>query len=97
MSSHLSQLDMSYRTPLTVLEASASKFSSYPAFKVPGAVDSDTGCVQEWFSISYAQFKQDVELHAKFWSRTLSTDGLAPRSVVALWYVAELYAKSTVN
>ena len=76
-----------YRTPLTVLEASASNYASSAVFKLPGTVDSDTGRVQEWTSITYAQFKDDVELHARYWSRTLAGDNIPPRSVVALWYV----------
>lgn len=75
----------SFGTHLTALEAAASKYASRPAFKVP-RIDPQTGGVQEWESISYAQFKNDVELFAKYWAHTLGAQGLPERSVVGVWW-----------
>lgn len=74
------------RTHLTDLETAASKYASYPAFKVPDP-DPSTGQVREWVSITYEQFKTDVELFAKYWAHVLKEQGLPPRSVVGMWYV----------
>lgn len=80
---------MSYRTPFTVLEASASRHPSVSVFKIPKAIEPGTGRVYQWTSISYSQFKEDLERYAKYWRRTLLADGVQPRSVVALWYVLD--------
>ncbi|KAI0348433.1 acetyl-CoA synthetase-like protein [Trametopsis cervina] len=46
---------------------------------------SDPTCVEEWETITYAQFDADVQLQAAHWTHTLKLDGIPPRSVVALW------------
>lgn len=75
----------SLQSHLSVLEASASKYSSVPVFKVPGTLQNSQ--VDEWLSISYLQFAEDVELYARYWSSVLALDGIPKRSVVGLWYV----------
>ncbi|KAI0684041.1 acetyl-CoA synthetase-like protein [Cytidiella melzeri] len=76
---------MTHSTPLTVVEASATQYSTRSVFKIPCTTASVIDTVVEWESISYTRFKADIELHAKYWARTLSEDGLSPHSVVALW------------
>jgi hypothetical protein len=74
----------SLTTHLSALDAAASKYAAHPAFKLP-RIDPQTGLVREWESISYPQFKNDVELFAKYWSHTLGAQGLPERSVVGIW------------
>jgi hypothetical protein len=74
----------SLKTHLSALDAAASEYAAYPAFKLP-RIDPQTGLVLEWESISFAQFKIDVELFAKYWSHTLRAQGLPERSVVGIW------------
>ncbi|KAJ3004463.1 hypothetical protein NUW54_g4803 [Trametes sanguinea] len=76
--------EMTFQTHLTVLQHSASLYTSSPAFKVP-RLSSDSGCVEEWAPISYQQFLEDVELSARYWSRTLTAHDVLPRSVVGVW------------
>jgi hypothetical protein len=75
-----------FKTHLTVLEASASKYASAAVFKVP-KLDTKTGRVQEWQSITYREFQQDVELFAKYWAHALKSRGVLQRSIVGLWCV----------
>jgi len=53
-------------------------------------VDRETSQVSEWATITYTQFYQDVELYARYWYSVLSADGLAPGSIIGLWYVSRL-------
>ncbi|EKM61199.1 uncharacterized protein PHACADRAFT_156415 [Phanerochaete carnosa HHB-10118-sp] len=76
---------MQLRTHLTVLDKAAALYSSRPVFKVPKLAKPDSDEVAEWSVISYAQFHADVERYAKYWTKTLSKDGIERRSVVALW------------
>ena len=69
---------------LTILEQSAEKYGSLPAFRLP-IVDPDTKAVLQWRSITYQQFLADVERVARYWLRRLTEDGIAHRSVVGLW------------
>ncbi|KAJ7597639.1 hypothetical protein C8J56DRAFT_325130 [Mycena floridula] len=71
-----------FRSHLTIVETSASLYSSASAFKIP-VVDPETGKPKDWHSISYRQFLLDVEHSAKYWYRTLGH--LPPKSVVGLW------------
>ncbi|KAK0465197.1 uncharacterized protein EV420DRAFT_1262611 [Desarmillaria tabescens] len=71
-------------THLSVLEASASRFSSRPVFRTP-RVDPTTSRIIEWQSITYRQFLLDVESFARHWSMTLGRDGIPQRSVIGLW------------
>ncbi|KAG9314458.1 hypothetical protein JVU11DRAFT_5255 [Chiua virens] len=73
-----------YSTHLTVLEQSSSRYSSAPAFRVPRS-DPSTGRVLEWLSISYRQFKHDVEHTARYYRRILVSAGISDNSVVGLW------------
>lgn len=73
-----------FRSHLTVLESSASLFSSTPAFQIPEA-DAETGKVIRWQARSYTQFRDDVNLSARYWAKTLRADGVQPNSVVGLW------------
>ncbi|KAI8980680.1 acetyl-CoA synthetase-like protein [Trametes punicea] len=75
---------MTYQTHLTVLQRSASLYSSSAAFKIP-RLSPNGEDVEEWTPISYAQFLKDVERSAKYWSSTLSAHGVPPRSVVGIW------------
>lgn len=75
---------MSFRTYLDILEDSAIQYSERPVFQL--AVPS-TGLpeVREWRSVTYAQFKRDVETYAKFWARQLASRCVPQRSVIGLW------------
>ncbi len=81
---------MSLKTHLDVLQDSASQFSTRAAFKLP-VQSPGSHEVQEWSSVAYAQFQSDVERYAKYWGRTLASDGLPRRSVVGLWYDFSTY------
>ncbi|RDB29199.1 Acetyl-coenzyme A synthetase 2 [Hypsizygus marmoreus] len=70
------------KSHLTVLETSASLYSSSPVFKIP-RLDALTGQVQEWESITYHKFQSDVVTYARYWARAL--EGVPQRSVVGLW------------
>ncbi|KAN0100713.1 hypothetical protein V8E55_000697 [Tylopilus felleus] len=69
---------------LTILDQSASLYPSAPAFKVPRS-DPSTGQVHDWLSISYHQFKQDVEYTARYYRRLLKSVGIPDNAVVGLW------------
>lgn len=75
---------MAIRTHLTVLDQAARSHPDLPVFRVP-EVASGSEEVEGWSTITYARFHADVEKYAKYWTRVLAEDGLAPRSVVALW------------
>lgn len=74
----------SLQSHLSVLESSASQFSSSPVFRIP-QVDEATSKVVEWLSVSYLQFRLDVERYARHWSSLLSSEGIPRNSVVGLW------------
>ena len=78
-----------YRTHLTVLEQTAARCPHAPAFRVP-KVDPANDTVLEWNAVTYRQFWQDVETFARYWTHRLRADGVAPRSVVGLWYVFKM-------
>ncbi|KAK0198477.1 hypothetical protein F5146DRAFT_1019766 [Armillaria mellea] len=71
-------------THLSVLEASASRYSSRPAFRIP-RVDPTTSRILEWQTITYRQLLHDVESYARHWFMTLTRDGIPQRSVIGLW------------
>ena len=75
-----------FQSHLTVLESSARLYPTRPAFRLP-VVNKETSQILEWATITYAQFHQDVELYARYWSSVLSADGIAPGSVIGFWYV----------
>lgn len=72
---------VSFRTHLTALASAASQHPSSPVFKVPRKAGIDIA----WVPITYEDFLADVELVAKYWSKTLKSDGVPPKSVVGLW------------
>ncbi|KAG6836261.1 hypothetical protein H0H93_009662 [Arthromyces matolae] len=69
---------------LTVLSASASRHSSSPVFKIP-QLDTASGRVENWVSITYQEFWTDVEVYARHWRRVFTRDGIPPKSVIGLW------------
>lgn len=73
-----------YKTHLTVLEESAAKWPSSPVFQLP-VLEEETGRLRGWKPVTYGQFQADVELFARYWNRSLTADGVPPRSVVGLW------------
>ncbi|KAG5654802.1 hypothetical protein H0H81_003810 [Sphagnurus paluster] len=72
------------KSHLSVLEASASQFPHSAAFKIP-LLDLSNGHVCGWEPITYREFQSNVETHARYWARTLASDGIPPRSVVGMW------------
>ncbi|KAI0652198.1 acetyl-CoA synthetase-like protein [Trametes meyenii] len=90
-----------HRTHLTILEQTAAKYPDAPAFRVP-RIDPETDQVLEWDIITYKEFWQDVERFARYWTQTLSADGVVGRSVVGLWlggmtYVDAVHIYSVVR
>lgn len=78
---------MSLRTHLTVVYQAKVAYSTRAAFKVPKLVGTDSDNVEEWTTVTYAQFALDIERFARYWATVLSKDGVPPRSTVAMWYV----------
>ncbi|KAG1761936.1 hypothetical protein EDD22DRAFT_980000 [Suillus occidentalis] len=79
-----------YLSHLTVLEHSASSYPDAPVFRVPRS-DLLTGQVHDWSSITYSQFKHDVEFTARYWRQVLESDGVSENSVVGLWLPGMAY------
>ncbi|KAJ3558515.1 hypothetical protein NM688_g885 [Phlebia brevispora] len=82
---HSSTAPMVYRTHLTVLEEVSSLYPSRPVFKVPRLASDGSEQVEQWLSISYPQFKADVEAYAKYWAHALQADGLPVGTVIGTW------------
>ena len=78
-----------FQSHLTVLESSARLYPTRPAFRLP-VVNKETSEISEWATVTYVQFHQDVELYARYWTSVLSAGGIAPGSIVGLWYVSNL-------
>ena len=74
------------KSHLSVLQSSASRFASLPAFYVPQTL-SESGDIASWEPVSYMQFLLDVELFAKHWAHVLKLDGIPQRSVIGMWSV----------
>ncbi|THH30067.1 hypothetical protein EUX98_g4125 [Antrodiella citrinella] len=72
-------------THLSILEQAASTYPSRLAFRVPQLAAGSDVEVEEWRPITYSQFNLAVKLYAKYWSRTLTADGIPPQSVVGMW------------
>lgn len=53
--------------------------------------DPLTGQVHDWSSITYSQFKHDVEFTARYWHHILESDGVPEHSVVGLWLPGMAY------
>jgi hypothetical protein len=69
---------------LTVLRSSSSAYASATLFRIP-QLDSTSGQVKEWRSISYEQFYRDVELFAQHWTNVFTKAQIARRSIIGLW------------
>ncbi|KAH9969012.1 hypothetical protein BC827DRAFT_1152099 [Russula dissimulans] len=78
------------RSHLSVLQSSASRFASLPAFYVPQAL-SESGDVASWGPVSYMQFLLDVELFARYWAHVLKLDGIPQRSIIGMWLSGMTY------
>ena len=78
-----------FQSHLSVLESSVKSYPTRTAFRTP-VVDKETSQISEWATITYAQFYQDVQLYARYWTSVLSADGVAPGSIIGLWYVSLL-------
>ncbi|TCD69976.1 hypothetical protein EIP91_005565 [Steccherinum ochraceum] len=76
---------MAYKTHLSILQESAAAYPDRPVFRVPRLVVGSESEVEDWTVVSYSQFDLGVKLYAKHWSRTLSRDGVPPRSIVGMW------------
>ena len=79
-----------FQSHLSVLESSFRSYPTRPAFRTP-VVNKETSKISEWATITYSQFYQDVQLYARYWTSILSADGVAPGSIVGLWYVHPLF------
>lgn len=75
---------------LTVLNSSSSAYASATLFRTP-QLDSSSGQVKEWRSISYQQFYRDVQLFAQHWTNVLTNARIQRRSVIGLWWVLIIY------
>ena len=53
-------------------------------------MNKETSQISEWATTTYTQFYQDVELYARYWTSVLSAGGIAPGSIIGLWYVSYL-------
>lgn len=76
-----------FQSHLSILESSARLYPTRPAFRIP-IVNKETSQISEWATTTYAQFYQDIELYARYWTSVLSADGVAPGSIIGLWYVS---------
>ncbi|GBE81642.1 acetyl-CoA synthetase-like protein [Sparassis crispa] len=73
-------------THLTLLEESSARYASRPIFMVPRQpVHAEGIGKRDWYTITFPQFLQDVELAARYWLRTLNESATPLRSVVGLW------------
>ncbi|KAI1784535.1 acetyl-CoA synthetase-like protein [Ganoderma leucocontextum] len=82
------------KTHLQALEDCTAANPSLPIYKLP--VYDNEGSLRIWLSVSFSQFKSDVEHFAAYLSQRLQADGVPPRSVIGLWsngmsYVDVLY------
>jgi acyl-CoA synthetase (AMP-forming)/AMP-acid ligase II len=75
---------MAFKTHLSIVEETATRYPSRPAFRIP--VVQDDGTVVRWNAITFAQFSSDLKLVAKYWSGVLRQQGIPSRSTVGLWY-----------
>ena len=76
-----------FKSHLFVLESSTRSYPTRPAFRIP-VVNEGTSQISEWATVTYSNFLRDVELYGQYWTSTLSADGIAPGSIVGLWYVS---------
>lgn len=72
------------KTLLSVIEEAVSTYPTRPVFRIPKFYEG-TEIVQEWATITYAQFHSDIELYARHWANILLADSVSPGSVVGVW------------
>ncbi|KAL0576083.1 hypothetical protein V5O48_005882 [Marasmius crinis-equi] len=72
-----------FRSPLTVLSATAAIKPTALAFKIP-KINPATGEVIDWEEISYAEFAKHVDRLAYVWEEALGKDGVGRGAVIAL-------------
>lgn len=70
------------RSHLDIFQESTSRYHSATLFRLPHLSE---GRVESWTTITYRQFRLDVENYARHWTRALRADGVLPGSVVGLW------------
>lgn len=73
-----------FKTYLSVLESSVSTYATSYAFRIP-RFDTASDRVKEWNTITFQQFKEDVELLSRYWTRELKANGITRGDVVGLW------------
>ncbi|TFK76995.1 acetyl-CoA synthetase-like protein [Pluteus cervinus] len=71
-----------FNSHFSVLDASVSRTPSAPVFKTP-VVDSSSGSITQWNTVTYEQFSRDIQNSARYWASTLRA--VPPRSVIGLW------------
>ena len=69
---------------LDALYATAERHGLAPAFRTP-RLDAAASEIEGWNTITYDQFKGDIETTAKYWSSRLGHAGISGGSVVGLW------------
>lgn len=82
-------VSLMFRTHLSVLDSSAACFSSSPVFKLP-LLDAQTNQLSDWTTITYQQFRDDVERSSAYWAKELRRDAIPQRSVIGLWYTVHI-------
>lgn len=75
---------IAFQSHLTVLASSAAEFPTSIAFRTP-VLDPASNDVKEWGSVTYQQFKDDVDFMSRYWTRELKGDAVPRGSVVGLW------------
>lgn len=76
---------MSSRTYFTILSDSAARYPTRPVFKIPVPPTNDT-TAREWTDITYAQFVEDIDFYARFWTHRLTISGMPSGTIIGLWY-----------
>lgn len=73
-------------SPIDLLNKALAYFPNNIAFQIPKYTPSGE-TLEEWTSITYREFIDDVHRYAKYWSNVLSLEGIYSREVVVLWCV----------
>jgi acyl-coenzyme A synthetase/AMP-(fatty) acid ligase len=85
----------SFKTHLNLIEDVVNRKPQAVAFKLP-RLHPDTGKIDEWTSVSYQQFRDDINVQASYWIQSLKAKNIAPGSVVTLWLRGLTYEDSTL-
>jgi acyl-coenzyme A synthetase/AMP-(fatty) acid ligase len=83
------------RTHLTTIEEAYNKSPQAAAFRI-AKLHPTTGKVDEWLTMSYAQFRGDILAQATYWSQFLQSRNIQPGSVVTLWLHGMDYNDATL-